>query len=164
MQSTATEGMEPVDKSAERVAVILLVEDSLADVRLMQEVLRETGLPHQLVVAGDGERALRVLRCQGEYAHQVRPDVILLDLNLPGMDGREVLRTIKQDPSMRRIPVLVLSTSTAESDIVASYEAHANCYLSKPVDLADFFRLAEALRDFWLRLVLLPPRLPAIGS
>ncbi|GAC1621430.1 MAG: response regulator [Nevskia sp.] len=156
--------MDLAEKSAERMAVILLVEDSLADVRLMQEVLRETGLPHQLVVAGDGESALRALRCEGEYAGPLRPDIVLLDLNLPGMDGREVLRTIKQDPSMRRIPVLVLSTSTAESDIVASYDAHANCYLSKPVDLADFFRLAEALRDFWLRLVLLPPRLPAVAA
>jgi len=163
MDSSVSESADSSEKTAERIAVILLVEDSLADVRLMQEVLRETGLPHQLVVAGDGERALRVMRGQGEYANQVRPDIVLLDLNLPGMDGREVLRTIKEDPRMRRVPVLVLSTSTAESDIVASYDAHANCYLSKPVDLADFFRLAEALRDFWLRLVLLPPRLPAVG-
>lgn len=148
----------------ERVAVILLVEDSIADVRLMQEVLRETGLPHKLLVAGDGERALSILRGEGEFAGQPRPDIVLLDLNLPGIDGREVLRAIKQDPLMRRMPVLVLSTSTAESDIVASYDAHANCYLSKPVDLADFFRLAEALRDFWLRLVLLPPRVPASGG
>lgn len=159
MQMTSS-GSTDANEKAEQVAVILLVEDSLADVRLMQEVLRETGLPHRLVVAGDGEQALRVLRREGEYANQVRPDIVLLDLNLPGIDGREVLREIKQDPSMRRIPVLVLSTSTAESDIVASYDAHANCYLSKPVDLADFFRLAEALRDFWLRLVLLPPRAP----
>jgi two-component system, chemotaxis family, response regulator Rcp1 len=141
-----------------RTPVILLVEDSVADVRLMQEVLRETGLPHQLVVAGDGERALRVLRGEGDYSGQRAPDLVLLDLNLPGMDGRQVLRTIKQDPALRRTPVLILSTSTAESDIIASYEAHANCYLSKPVDLSDFFRLAEAIRDFWLRLVILPPK------
>ncbi len=151
---------DATDTPAVRVAVILLVEDSLADVRLMQEVLRETELAHQLVVAGDGERALRVLRAEGEYAGQAAPDLVLLDLNLPGMDGRETLRTIKRDPALLRTPVLVLSTSTADADIIASYEAHANCYLSKPVDLADFFRLAEALRDFWLRLVLLPPRLP----
>lgn len=143
---------------AARTAVILLVEDSIADVRLMQEVLRETGLPHELLIAGDGEKALRAIRREGEYAGVRMPDIVLLDLNLPGMDGREVLRTIKSDPGLRRTPVLVLSTSTAESDIRASYDAHANCYLSKPVDLADFFRLAEALRDFWLRLVILPPR------
>lgn len=144
-----------------RVPVILLVEDSVADVRLMQEVLRETGLPHELVIAGDGEKALRAVRLEGEYAGGKPPDLVLLDLNLPIMDGREVLRAIKGDPALRRTPVLVLSTSTAESDITASYDAHANCYLSKPVDLGDFFRLAESLRDFWLRLVVLPPsRIP----
>ena len=146
---------------AARTAVILLVEDSIADVRLMQEVLRETGLPHELLIAGDGEKALRR---EGEYAGVRMPDIVLLDLNLPGMDGREVLRTIKGDPLLRRTPVLVLSTSTAESDIAASYDAHANCYLSKPVDLGDFFRLAEALRDFWLRLVILPPKQDAGGG
>jgi len=146
------------DLPSSRTPVILLVEDSVADVRLMQEVLRETGLPHILIVAGDGEKALRVLRGEGEYRNERSPDLVLLDLNLPGMDGRQVLRTIKQDPALRRTPVLILSTSTAESDIVASYEAHANCYLSKPVDLGDFFRLAEAIRDFWLRLVILPPK------
>lgn len=138
--------------------MILLVEDSIADVRLMQEVLRETGLPHVLIVAGDGETALRAVRSTDEFAGQPAPDLVLLDLNLPGMDGREVLRAIKQDPQLMRTPVLVLSTSTAESDVVASYEAHANCYLSKPVDLAEFFELAEGLRDFWLRMVRLPPR------
>lgn len=148
-----------------RVAVILLVEDSLADVRLMQEVLRDTGLPHQLVVAGDGESALRMLRAEGEFRSQAPPDIVLLDLNLPGIDGHEVLRTIKQDPALKRTPVLVLSTSAAEADIAAIYDAHANCYLTKPVDLADFFRIAESLRDFWLRLVKLPPRPgPASGA
>jgi chemotaxis family two-component system response regulator Rcp1 len=152
---------DPQGGGGARVPVILLVEDSVADVRLMQEVLRETGLPHELVIAGDGEKALRAVRLEGEYAGSKPPDLVLLDLNLPGMDGREVLRAIKGDPALRRTPVLVLSTSTAESDIAASYDAHANCYLSKPVDLDDFFRLAEALRDFWLRLVMLPPpRIP----
>lgn len=149
---------ESAEKPADRTPIILLVEDSLADIRLMQEVLRETGLPHELVIAEDGQRALRAVRGEAEYAGRPRPDLVLLDLNLPGIDGREVLRTIKQDPGLRRIPVLVLSTSIAESDIAASYDAHANCYLNKPVDLTDFFRLAEALRDFWLRLVILPPR------
>lgn len=153
------EGRESAEKPSDRKPIILLVEDSLADIRLMQEVLRETGLPHELVVAEDGLRALRAVRGEGEYHGRPRPDIVLLDLNLPGIDGREVLRTIKQDPALRRIPVLVLSTSVAESDIAASYDAHANCYLNKPVDLTDFFRLAEALRDFWLRLVMLPPRL-----
>lgn len=141
-----------------RAPVILLVEDSIADVRLMQEVLRETAMPHELLVAGDGEKALRAIRRQGEYAGARLPDLVLLDLNLPGIDGRQVLREIKSDPLLKRTPVLVLSTSTADSDITASYDAHANCYLSKPVDLDDFFKLAEALRDFWLRLAILPPR------
>ena len=96
---------DATDTPAVRVAVILLVEDSLADVRLMQEVLRETELAHQLVVAGDGERALRVLRAEGEYAGQAAPDLVLLDLNLPGMDGRETLRTIKRDPALLRQPI-----------------------------------------------------------
>jgi chemotaxis family two-component system response regulator Rcp1 len=148
----------PDGNGGARAAVILLVEDSIADVRLMQEVLRETGMPHELIVAGDGEKALRAIRREGEYAGAPMPDIVLLDLNLPGIDGRQVLREIKSDPLLKRTPVLVLSTSTAESDIAASYDAHANCYLSKPVDLGDFFRLAESLRDFWLRLVILPPR------
>lgn len=153
--------MTPTEPAAahrsSQAPVILLVEDSVADVRLMQEVLRDTGLAHELLVAGDGERALQAVRREGDYAGARLPDLILLDLNLPGIDGRTVLRTIKADPALRRIPVLVLSTSTADSDIAASYDAHANCYLSKPVDLEDFYRLAQALGDFWLKLAILPP-------
>ncbi len=139
-------------------AQILLVEDSLADVRLTQEVLRECGLLHCLRVARDGEQAMRALRCEKEYAGQPRPDLVLLDLNLPGKDGREVLREIKSDPLLRRVPVLVISTSKADSDVLGCYDAHANCYIAKPVDLAEFFALAHALRDFWLRLVRLPSK------
>ncbi|MDI3259579.1 MAG: response regulator [Sinobacteraceae bacterium] len=137
---------------------ILLVEDSAADVRLTQEVLRETGLRHRLRVARDGEQALRMLRREGEYVDSPEPELVLLDLNLPGKDGREVLREIKQDARLRRTPVLVVSTSTADNDIIGCYDAHANCYIAKPVGLGEFFELARALRTFWLDLACLPSR------
>lgn len=139
---------------------LLLVEDSPADIRLAQEVLRDAGFVHELLVARDGEQALRLLRREAEFAAAPTPDLILLDLNLPRKDGREVLREIKQDPKLRQIPVLVLSTSRADSDVRACYDAHANCYLAKPVDLAEFGRLAMLIRDFWLGMVQLPPRAP----
>lgn len=136
---------------------ILLVEDNLADLRLAQEVLKEAQLDHELLVARDGEQAMRMVRKQGEYATIKRPDLILLDLNLPRKHGREVLAEIKADPLLRRIPVLVLSTSKAESDVAACYDSHANCFLTKPVALDDFSRLAGLIRDFWFRSVQLPP-------
>lgn len=141
--------------------VILLVEDNPADVRLACEVLEEAGVSEGMLVARDGDQAMRMVRREGEYADLPRPDLILLDLNLPRLSGHEVLAQIKQTPGLRRIPVIVLTTSRAESDITACYEAHANAFLTKPVDLLEFSRLAMMIRDFWLGAVQLPARSPA---
>ncbi|MEO8553820.1 MAG: response regulator [Kofleriaceae bacterium] len=131
---------------------ILLVEDNPADVRLTQEALREGKVKNNLSVARDGEEALAFLRREGAP----RPDLILLDLNLPRRDGREVLKEIKADPDLRRIPVVVLTTSSAEVDILKSYELHANCYITKPVDLEQFITVVKSIDDFWLTIVKLP--------
>lgn len=148
----------PPRKDSDRIPVILLVEDNPADVRLAQEVLRETHMVHELLVARDGEQALRMVRREGDYAGLQQPDLILLDLNIPRKDGREVLREIKSDAQLRRIPVLILSTSKAELDVMTCYNHHANAYLTKPVDLDEFGKLATLLRDFWFGLVQLPPK------
>ena len=132
---------------------ILLVEDNAADVRLTREALREGKVRNNLSVARDGEEALAFLRRDGE----VRPDLILLDLNLPRRDGREVLKEIKNDPLLKTIPVVVLTTSAAEADIVKSYSLHANCYITKPVDLEQFITVVKSIDDFWLTIVKLPP-------
>lgn len=142
--------------------VILLVEDNAADLRLAQEVLKETQLVHELLVARDGEEAMQILRRQGNHAQAARPDLVLLDLNLPRKHGREVLAEIKADPSLKCIPVLILSTSKAESDVRACYESHANCFLTKPVSIDEFGRLAGLIRDFWFGVVQLPPRVTAL--
>jgi two-component system, chemotaxis family, response regulator Rcp1 len=131
---------------------ILLVEDNAADVRLTREALREGKVRNNLRVARDGEEALAMLRREGEP----RPDLILLDLNLPRRDGREVLKEIKSDPSLMTIPVVVLTTSGAEADIVKSYSLHANCYITKPVDLDQFITVVKSIDDFWLTIVKLP--------
>jgi two-component system, chemotaxis family, response regulator Rcp1 len=135
---------------------ILLVEDSKADVRLTIEALRDAKVRNNLHVAPDGVEALAFLRREGAYASAVRPDLILLDLNLPKKSGREVLEEIKQDASLRRIPVVILTTSEAEEDIVRSYDLHANCYISKPVDLDQFITVVRSIEDFWLTIVKLP--------
>ncbi|MFA5938783.1 MAG: response regulator [Sinimarinibacterium sp.] len=140
----------------ERRPVLLLVEDNPADIRLAQEVLRMAGFAHELLIARDGEQALRLLRHGAGYETAPRPSLVLLDLNLPRLDGRAVLREMKQDPQLLRIPVIVLSTSKAESDVVACYDAHANCYLAKPVDVLEFNHLVELIRDFWFGVVQLP--------
>ena len=137
---------------------ILRVEDSPADVRLTQEALRSSKLINRLMVAGDGVEAMAVLRRQGRYANAVRPDLILLDLNLPKKTGREVLAEIKEDPELRSIPVVVVTSSSAEQDIVKSYNLHANCYISKPIDLENFVRMVHAVQDFWVGIVKLPPK------
>ncbi|SFF45281.1 Response regulator receiver domain-containing protein [Fontimonas thermophila] len=136
--------------------VLMLVEDNLADVRLAQEVLRLAAFAHELVIARDGEQVLRMLRRAPGYEATPLPALILLDLNLPRRDGREVLREIKQDPRLRRIPVLVLSTSKSSADVNDCYDAHANAYLTKPVDIAEFAHLAELIRDFWFGMAQLP--------
>lgn len=135
---------------------ILLVEDSAADVRLTIEALRDAKVRNNLHVASDGEEALAFLRREGPYSDAVRPDLILLDLNLPKKDGREVLEEVKADPQLRRIPVVVLTTSEAEQDILRSYDLHANCYVTKPVDLDQFITVVRSIEDFWLTIVKLP--------
>ena len=138
---------------------ILLVEDNAADVRLTEEALREGKVRNNLHVARDGMEALEFLRRQGKYAKATRPDLILLDLNLPRRDGREVLAEIKDDPELKMIPVVVLTTSSAEADILKSYKLHANCYITKPVDLEQFVSVVKSIDDFWLTVVRLPSEL-----
>ncbi|MGN6564738.1 MAG: response regulator [Thermomicrobiales bacterium] len=135
---------------------ILLVEDSPGDVRLTKEALREGKIRNHLSVASDGELALAFLRREGRYADAPRPDVILLDLNLPRKDGREVLTEIKADPQLRRIPVVVLTTSSNEEDIVRAYDLHANCFITKPVNLDQFISVVQSIESFWLTTVTLP--------
>ena len=136
---------------------ILLVEDNPGDVRLTIEALKEGKFSNRLSVVSNGFEALEYLRREGRYAGVARPDLILLDLNLPKKNGREVLAEIKADPALRRIPVVVLTTSEAEQDILKSYELNANCYISKPVDLDQFLRVVKSINDFWLTVVRLPP-------
>lgn len=135
---------------------ILLVEDNLADARLTEIGLREAKVANRLFIVRDGVEAMEYLRSQPPFEEAARPDLILLDLNLPRMDGREVLREIKNDPKLRRIPVIVLTTSTAEQDILESYDLHANCYVSKPIDFDRFLSVVRQIDQFWLSLVALP--------
>jgi CheY-like chemotaxis protein len=135
---------------------ILLVEDNPGDVRLTQEALREGKVRNNLNVAKDGMEGLDFLRRLGPFAHAPRPDLILLDLNLPKMDGREVLAEIKEDADLRTIPVVVVTSSEAEEDIVRSYDLHANCYIKKPVNLDQFITVVHSIEQFWLTIVTLP--------
>lgn len=141
--------MEPIQ--------ILLVEDNPGDVRLTREALKESKMHNTLHVASDGVEALRFLRGEGEYKGSPRPDIILLDLNLPRKDGREVLAEIKADESLRRIPVVILTTSDDEHDILRSYDLHANCYITKPLDLRQFATIVKTIENFWFQIVKLPP-------
>ena len=138
---------------------VLLVEDSPGDVRLTQEAFREANPAIRLHVACDGVEAMEFLRREGPHALAPRPDFILLDLNLPRMDGREVLACIKMDETLKTIPTIVLTTSDAEADILRSYELQANCYLSKPVQLDDFEGVVKSINDFWLTKAKLPQQL-----
>jgi chemotaxis family two-component system response regulator Rcp1 len=135
---------------------ILLVEDNPGDVRLIREALKEGKVRNTLHVACDGVEAIAFLRNQGEYSGILRPDLIILDLNLPKKDGREVLAEIKADEDLKRIPVVVLTTSQSEIDILKSYNLHANCYITKPVDLERFLEVVKSIEDFWLTVVRLP--------
>jgi CheY-like chemotaxis protein len=135
---------------------ILLVEDNLADVRLTQETLKEEKLNNNLNVVNDGVEALAFLRREGQYINAVRPDLILLDLNLPRKDGREVLAEIKNDPDLKTIPVVVLTISEAEKDVLQSYRLYANCYIVKPLDLNQFSMVVKSIQNFWLSIVKLP--------
>jgi chemotaxis family two-component system response regulator Rcp1 len=145
-----------VTTSRGRAIDILLVEDNPGDVRLTLESLNEAKVRNNLHVARDGVEALEFLRRQGPFADAVRPDLILLDLNLPRMDGREVLAEVKSDPDLMSIPVVVLTTSSAEQDILHSYQLQANCYITKPVDLEQFIKVVRSIEDFWLTVVTLP--------
>jgi chemotaxis family two-component system response regulator Rcp1 len=136
---------------------ILLVEDNPGDVRLTKEALKEGKVYNNLHWAKDGVEALEFLRREGKQAKAPRPDIILLDLNLPKKDGREVLAVIKRDPDLKHIPVVVLTTSKAEEDVLKSYELHANCYVTKPVDLEKFIQVVQSIDRFWLTVVTLPP-------
>ncbi|CAN5907315.1 response regulator [soil metagenome] len=135
---------------------ILLVEDNPGDVRLTEEALREGKVKNRLHVARDGVEAIEFLRRQGKFADATRPDLVLLDLNLPRKDGREVLAEIKNDPELKTLPVVVLTTSSAEADILRTYSLHANCYIQKPVDLDQFVQVVKSIDDFWLTVVRLP--------
>jgi CheY-like chemotaxis protein len=135
---------------------ILLVEDNPGDARLTLEVFKEAKVINNITVTGDGVEALAYLRREARYANSVRPDLILLDLNLPRKDGREVLAEIKTDKHLMKIPVVVLTTSAAEEDIARAYSRHANCYITKPVDLDQFLRVVQSIESFWLSLVNLP--------
>ena len=135
---------------------ILMVEDNPGDIRLTLEAFRENKMNNSLHVVKDGVQAMAFLRREGEYADAPRPDLILLDLNLPKKDGREVLAEIKADPSLMRIPVVILTTSQAEEDILKSYSLHANCFVTKPVDLDQFMKVVQSIEQFWITIVKLP--------
>jgi len=135
---------------------ILLVEDNPGDVRLTIEVLRDGKFSNRLNVAADGVEAMNFLHRRAGYSNAQRPDLVLLDLNLPRKDGREVLAEIKTDPALKRIPVVVLTTSSTQIDVLRSYELQANCYITKPVDLAQFTKVVRQIQDFWLTIVQLP--------
>lgn len=139
-----------------RPAEVLLVEDSPGDVRLTREALKEGKVRNNLSVVSDGVEAMEFLRREGKYKDAPRPDIVLLDLNMPRKDGREVLAEMKSDEQLKRIPVVVLTTSEAEQDILRTYDLHANCYLTKPVDLEQFISIVKSVEDFWLTIVQLP--------
>lgn len=149
--STATQSMP-------KLVDILLVEDDEGDVLLTKRALANGKIYNSLNVAKNGVEALAFLRQEGEYANAPRPDLILLDLNMPRMDGRETLAQIKQDENLRSIPVVVLTTSDSDQDVLQSYDSQANCYITKPVDLEQFTSVVRAIKDFWFSVVILPPK------
>lgn len=136
---------------------ILLVEDNLGDADLAREALEGSKFHNKLHVVDDGEKAMAFLRREGPYAGAPRPGLILLDLNLPRKDGRQVLAEIKADDDLRRIPVVILTTSSAEKDVIKSYDLHANCFITKPINLNQFLSVVKSIEDFWLSIVVLPP-------
>jgi chemotaxis family two-component system response regulator Rcp1 len=143
-------------KMAETHKIIFLVEDNKADIRLIQEALKTSLLPHQVITVRDGVEAMNYLHQEGEYANAPRPDLILLDLNLPKKDGREVLAEIKSDPQLKRIPVVILTTSKNQDDIFHSYDLHANCYITKSRNLSQLFQIIQSIEKFWFSTVTLP--------
>ena len=139
------------------LAELLLVEDNAGDVRLTQEALKAGRVWTHLNVVRDGVEAMAYLRREGKFSAAARPHLILLDLNLPRKDGRQVLHEIKSDEDLKRIPVVILTTSRAEEDILKTYNLHANCFITKPIDLNDFIKVVQAIEEFWLTIVKLPP-------
>ncbi len=135
---------------------VLLVEDSPADIRLTQEAMKESKFIVNMNIAHDGVEAMEYLRKQNQHADKPRPDLILLDLNMPKMDGREVLKAVKQDPALCSIPIVILTISNAEEDILMTYEHHANCYIRKPLDLNQFIEIVKKIEAFWFTIVTLP--------
>lgn len=135
---------------------VLLVEDSPADIRLTQEALKENKLKINLNVAHDGVEAMEYLRKENQYSNKPRPDLILLDLNMPRMDGREVLKAVKEEPNLCSIPIVILTISSAEEDILLTYKHHANCYIRKPLDLNQFMEIVKKIETFWFSIVTLP--------
>ncbi len=148
--------MNNLERSNAQPIEILLVEDNPGDVRLIREAFKDAKVYNNIHVKMDGESALQFLLRQGEYKDSPRPDLVLLDLNLPKKDGREVLSIIKQDNELKTIPVVILTTSTAEEDIIDTYNKHANSYITKPVDLDQFLKVVDSIQDFWLSIVKLP--------
>jgi two-component system response regulator len=140
-----------------KLADILLVEDNPGDVRLAKEALKESKLLNKLYAVEDGIEAMAFLRQEGDYADVPRPDLVLLDLNLPRKNGREVLAEIKADETLKRIPVVILTVSRAEEDVLKSYNLHANCYISKPFEMEQFIQVVKSIEDFWFSIVKLPP-------
>jgi CheY-like chemotaxis protein len=144
------------DNTNGRPVEILLVEDNPGDVRLTREALKEAKVRNSLSVVGDGVEAMAFLHREGTYTTAPRPDIVLLDLNLPKKDGRQVLAEVKADPDLRRIPVVILTTSKAEEDILKTYDLHANCFVTKPVDFDQFIKVIQSIEGFWLTIVQLP--------
>lgn len=140
----------------EKHKTIFLVEDNRGDIRLIEEALKDSSVPHQIVSVRNGMDAMAYLRQEGEYADAPRPDIILLDLNLPKKDGREVLAEIKADPELKRIPVVVLTTSRNDDDIRQSYDLHVNCYITKSRNVSELFKIVKGIEEFWLSTVSLP--------
>ncbi len=147
-----------MSRQTAQIIEILLVEDNPGDVRLTREALKEAKVYNNMSVVGDGVEAMAFLHKEGKYADEARPDLILLDLNLPKKDGREVLAEIKESPDLKLIPVVILTTSVDEQDIFRTYDLHANCYINKPVDLEQFIEVAKAIENFWFSIVKLPPK------
>jgi two-component system, chemotaxis family, response regulator Rcp1 len=144
-----------------RAVEILLVEDSPSDTELTVEALKEAKVRNHLSIVEDGVQAMEFLRRQGEFKDAPRPDLIMLDLNLPRKDGREVLAEMKSDNDLKAIPVVILTTSRAEQDVLRAYELNANCYITKPVDFEQFLEVVRSIESFWLFVVTLPPKPPA---
>ncbi len=147
-----------INKMDDKPIDLLLVEDNPGDVRLTREALKEAKVRNSLYVVGDGVEATAFLHKEGKYADAPRPDLILLDLNLPKKNGRELLAEIKQDPDLKCIPVVILTSSSSEEDIIRSYNLHANCYITKPVNLERFLDVVKSIDNFWLSVVTLPPK------